>query len=163
MFQAEVDYFSSNKTGLCLVLSFFLMTKGVVWKAEERIDVRSSFCSAKDKRHNTRRNEPTLSPQNIFFEIAALSGYIILAAEALLCASDHIRKTVKIRNGSVYSFVFLHRVLHSHSLTACSISRVTLDLIMEIPKSFIRTQLLGVAVLKSKHSYQFSEQPFHGY
>lgn len=105
----------------------------------------------------------TLSPQSVFFEIAALSGYIILAAEVLLCASDHIRKTVKIRNGSVYSFIFLHWALHSRSSTARCISRITTDLpIIEIPKSFIRTQLLGVAVLKSKHNYHFSGQPFMG-
>lgn len=96
----------------------------------------------------------TLSPQSVFFEIAALCGYIILAAEVILCASIHIRKTVKIRNGSVYSFIFLRWVVYSHSSIGRCISRMTLDiLIMEIPKSFINSQLLGVAVFKSKHDY----------
>lgn len=104
-----------------------------------------------------------LSPQNVFFAIAALCGYIILAAEVLLCAIIHIRKTVKISNGSVYSFIFLCLVVYSRSSTGCSISKNAPDvLIMEIPKSFISTQILGVAVFKSKHDYQFSGQPFMG-
>lgn len=103
----------------------------------------------------------TLSPQNVFFEIAALCGYIILAAEVILCAIIHIRKTVKIRNGSVYSFIFLRWAVYSHSSTGRCISRITPDvLIMYIPKSFINAQLLGVAVFKSKHDYQLSGQPF---
>lgn len=105
----------------------------------------------------------TLSPQNAFFEIAALSGYIILAAEVILSAIIHIRKTVKIRNSSVYSFIFLRLVVYSHSLIGHCISKITPDiLIMEIPKSFISTQLLRVVVFKYKHDYQFSGQPFMG-
>lgn len=104
-----------------------------------------------------------LSPQNVLFEITDLCGCIILAAEVKLCGIIHIRKTVKISNGSVYSFIFLCLVFYSHSSIAHCISKITPDvLIMEIPKTLISTQILGAAMFKSKHDFQFSGQPFMG-